>query len=286
MAKIYLASSWRNREQPTMVDLLRAAGHDVYDFRNPPGGIQNGFRWSEIDEDWQDWDAATYRRNLVGPLAQQGFNSDFSAMQWADVGVLLLPCGRSAHLELGWMAGAGKFTIIVTNDGEEPELMNLLASSICVSSDELLAVLADYDRAGGPPLASYQRQVHRWMLKCFGGQITADRMERNHRFLEEALELVQANGCTQSEARQLVDYVFGRPVGDPDQEVGGVMVTLAALCTASGLEMQAAGERELSRIWTKVEQIRAKQAAKPKHSPLPMAVDAPAIEFLGENARG
>jgi Skp family chaperone for outer membrane proteins len=30
-----------------------------------------------------------------------------------------------------------------------------------------------------------------------------------------------------------------------------------------------AGEIELARVWTKVEQIRAKQAAKPKHSPLP-----------------
>ncbi|MGT2505727.1 hypothetical protein [Cupriavidus basilensis] len=33
--------------------------------------------------------------------------------------------------------------------------------------------------------------------------------------------------------------------------------------------MHAAGETELARIWAKVEQIRAKQAAKPKHSPLP-----------------
>lgn len=281
MAKIYLASSWRNQQQPALVALLREAGHDVYDFRNPPGGIQNGFRWSEIGPDWQSWSAATYRRNLASPLAQQGFNSDFAAMQWADVGVLLLPCGRSAHLELGWMAGAGKYTIILTGDGEEPELMNLLASRICVSTRELLADLAEYDRAGGPPLASYQRQVHQWMLACFGERISADRMERNHRFIEEALELVQANGCTRSEAHQLVDYVFGRPVGDPDQEVGGVMVTLAALCTASGIEMQDAGDRELSRIWTKVEQIRAKQAAKPKHSPLPAAA-----EFLGEKAHG
>jgi hypothetical protein len=34
--------------------------------------------------------------------------------------------------------------------------------------------------------------------------------------------------------------------------------------------MHACGETELARIWTKVEAIRAKQAAKPKHSPLPM----------------
>ncbi|MCK5020064.1 MAG: hypothetical protein KAS32_23625 [Candidatus Peribacteraceae bacterium] len=98
--------------------------------------------------------------------------------------------------------------------------------------------------------------------------IAGDKEERNHRFLEEALELVQSCDCTRQEAHQLVDYVYGRPVGEKTQEVGGVMVTLAALCLAQELNMHEAGETELNRIWTKVEQIRAKQATKPKHSPL------------------
>lgn len=117
----------------------------------------------------------------------------------------------------------------------------------------------------------FQYRVQPWMMATFGTEIAADTAERNHRFLEESLELVRACGCTASEARQLVDYVFGRPVGEPAQEVGGVMVTLAALCLAQGLDMHAAGETELARIWTKVEAIRAKQASKPKHSPLPAA---------------
>ena len=49
------------------------------------------------------------------------------------------------------------------------------------------------------------------------------------------------------------------------------MVTLSALCLANGLDMHTAAETELARIWTKVVSIRAKQAAKPKHSPLPEA---------------
>lgn len=121
-------------------------------------------------------------------------------------------------------------------------------------------------------LDNFQQRVRPWMMACFGAEIAADGAERNHRFLEEALELVQSTGCTASEAHQLVDYVYGRPVGEPAQEVGGVMVTLAALCLAQGLDMHAAGEMELTRIWTKVEAIRAKQAAKPKHSPLPVAI--------------
>lgn len=115
----------------------------------------------------------------------------------------------------------------------------------------------------------FQDRVLPWMLECFGAAASMDRAERNHRFIEEALELVQSLGCTASEAHQLVDYVFGRPAGEPKQEIGGVMVTLAALCIAADECMHDAGEVELARIWQKIEQIRAKQAAKPKHSPLP-----------------
>lgn len=74
--------------------------------------------------------------------------------------------------------------------------------------------------------ASFQPRVQPWLMACFGEMIASDREERNHRFIEEALELVQANGCTQSEAHQLVDYVYGRPVGELPQEVGGVMVKI------------------------------------------------------------
>lgn len=116
---------------------------------------------------------------------------------------------------------------------------------------------------------SYQDRVHAFMMACFGAEIAKDLQERNHRFLEESLELVQSTGCTASEAHQLVDYVFGRPVGVPHQECGGVAVTLAALCNAAGIGMPAAAEDELTRVNGKMAEIRAKQAAKPKHSPLP-----------------
>jgi Lar family restriction alleviation protein len=118
---------------------------------------------------------------------------------------------------------------------------------------------------------SFQKRVHGWMMDCFSMEICRDRQERNHRFLEEALELVQACGCTASEAHQLVDYVYGRDQGDINQEVGGVMVTLAALCLANDIDMHQGGEIELARILQPaiMNKIRAKQASKPKHSPLP-----------------
>lgn len=129
----------------------------------------------------------------------------------------------------------------------------------------------DYMRAMrlAPNPTTFQSRVHVWMLDCFGDRISFDGNERNHRFLEESLELVQALGCTKSEASQLVDYVYDRPKGTPVQEVGGVMVTLAALCSAHHMDMSVCGETEAARIWLKINEIRAKQAAKPKHSPLP-----------------
>lgn len=126
--------------------------------------------------------------------------------------------------------------------------------------------------SAAPADAPFQSRVGDWMQACFGAEISADRIERNHRFIEEALELVQSLGASRSECHQLVDYVFDRDVGEPVQEVGGSIVTLAALCLAAGIDMSAAGETELTRIWTKIDKIRAKQAAKPKHSPLPQAL--------------
>lgn len=147
MSRIYVASSWRNAFQPDVVRDLRADGHEVYDFRNPPTGVP-GFVWSEIDPDWQDWSAKRYRRLLLThPIAARGFITDLRGMQWADTCVLVLPCGRSAHLEAGWFTGQGKRCLILTRDGEEPELMALLATDICVSVDEVLAALRQGERA-------------------------------------------------------------------------------------------------------------------------------------------
>lgn len=120
-------------------------------------------------------------------------------------------------------------------------------------------------------MSEFQFRVHAWMLECFGSEVAADRRERGHRFLEESLELSQAIGCTREEAHQLVEYVFNRPAGDPGQEVGGVMLTLAALCTATPASMLTEGEIELRRVNTPEmnAKIRANHMSKPIRSPLP-----------------
>ena len=116
---------------------------------------------------------------------------------------------------------------------------------------------------------SYQRRVEEWLSACFPPAARADREERTFRFLEEALELAQSNGCSREDAIALVQYVYSRPTGQPELEVGGVMVTLAGLCAAIGLDMDASGEKELQRNWERIDAIRQKQATKPLNSPLP-----------------
>lgn len=134
--------------------------------------------------------------------------------------------------------------------------------------------------------SSFQTRVRQWSLDCFGAEVTAERLERGDRFLEEVFELLQSGNYPRERIAQLAAYVWSRPTGEPSQEVGGVMVTLAAYCQAHGLDMHQAGETELERVGTKVEAIRAKQAAKPVGSALPQAWSGQvAIEALSQAAQ-
>lgn len=122
-------------------------------------------------------------------------------------------------------------------------------------------------------MREFQSRVHEWTTACFGIDIAYDTVERNHRFIEEALELVQACGMTQADAHALVNYVYARPAGSVTQEVGGALVTLAALCNARYIAMAMAATNELDRCFHNIEKIRAKQAVKPKGSALPIKID-------------
>ena len=139
--KIYVASSWRNSYQQDVVHALREIGHDVYDFKNP-SDKNHGFSWSEIDPNWQEWTPEEYVKALEHPRSIEGFNLDFDAMKWADCCVMVLPCGRSANTEAGWMKGAGKKVFVYQPVHQEPELMYKIYNKIIVSRDDLLHTLS------------------------------------------------------------------------------------------------------------------------------------------------
>jgi hypothetical protein len=120
--RVYVASSWRNSYQPSVVKALRAAMHEVYDFRNPGEG-EKGFGWDSIDTAWQSWSVAQFRDALRHPFAEHGFARDKNALDWCQACVLVLPSGMSAHLEAGWCAGQGKPVVIYAPELREAELM-------------------------------------------------------------------------------------------------------------------------------------------------------------------
>lgn len=145
--RIYVASSWRNPIQPVVVSMLRRERHEVYDFRNPEsdGGA---FSWSEVadphenfDPDiWQKWTNTEAIAALEHPIARGGFASDWTALTRATCGVLVVPSGRSAHLEAGVMVGMGKpVAVLLTAPGQEAELMYAMTDLVTESLQRLVS---------------------------------------------------------------------------------------------------------------------------------------------------
>jgi len=139
--KIYPASSWANAHYPDVVRTLRAGGHCVYDFRE----VNSGFRWPPCAT-WRE-----YIRQLESdPLVAAAFKRDRDALDRCDVCILILPCGRSAHLEIMYGSAHGKPVIVLFSAAEplRPDLMYRLLGvgtgglHFATSIDQLLGLLA------------------------------------------------------------------------------------------------------------------------------------------------
>src|SRR5688500_18691698 len=101
--RIYVASSWRNEHYQSVVEELRKAGHEVYDFKDTP----HSFRWTDASPTGAAT-IETYLEAMKTQIAIKGFEADKAALDWCDTCIMVLPCGRSAHLEAGYAAGQGK----------------------------------------------------------------------------------------------------------------------------------------------------------------------------------
>jgi nucleoside 2-deoxyribosyltransferase len=119
--------------------MLRRMGHDVYDFRNPAPD-NDGFRWSDIDPNWKQWDGEQYRKALEHPIALRGYSYDIEALKACEAVVLLLPAGRSASWEFGYAMGQGKKGYVIQLEPQEPELM-FREATIITSVNEMFDCL-------------------------------------------------------------------------------------------------------------------------------------------------
>src|SRR5688572_18722482 len=132
--KIYVASSWKNKYYSEVIRNLRLEGFDCYDFRNPEPG-NHGFNWSQVGiiNDYEH-----YTKALKHPIAEEGFKLDSDAMKQCNVCILILPSGRSAHLEAGYFVGANKNLIIYIPEYDTPELMYMMSNLITDSLNDVI----------------------------------------------------------------------------------------------------------------------------------------------------
>jgi len=141
--KIYLIGSLRNPEVPKIGNELRAEGYIIYD---------DWFAAGEFADDaWRDYERGrghTLPEALKGLAAEHMFNFDLALIKEAQVGVLVLPAGRSGHIELGYMAGEGKGTfVLLEGDPDRYDLMYRLFTAVCKTKQELLNALREYANA-------------------------------------------------------------------------------------------------------------------------------------------
>lgn len=108
-----------------------------------------------------------------------------------------------------------------------------------------------------------QHSILSWACEVFGTACATNPTERIQRFVEEALELAQSLDMPREAAHAMVDFVYDRAKGEVHQEVGGVSISLLALCEHIGLSAHKEEVREHLRILgLDRDKLRAKQMSK------------------------
>jgi hypothetical protein len=134
---IYLIGSLRNPKVGEIANALRAEGYEVFDDWMAAG--------PEADDYWRDYEKArghTFQMALKGFAAHHVYEFDRKHLESADIGILVLPAGRSGHLELGWLLGRGKSGyILLDGDPERFDVMYLFADGVFNTLEELIEAL-------------------------------------------------------------------------------------------------------------------------------------------------
>lgn len=149
--EIYVASSWRNDCQQGVVKHLRNVGFKIYDFKHPDGDETSGFSWKNINSNWKNWSVKEYIEHLNDEYAIAGFRKNMFAMSKSDVCVLVLPSGRSSHLEAGYFAQhQHRLLCIYIPEKIEPELMYKMANHVSDELESTIKYILDWESRGMP----------------------------------------------------------------------------------------------------------------------------------------
>jgi hypothetical protein len=137
MTNIYVIGSLRNEQIPIIANKLRDAGYDVFDDWYSAG--------PEADDYWHAYELQkgnNYKEALSGYAAKNVFNFDKLHLDRNDIAVLVLPAGKSGHLELGYFLGSGKPGYILLDDPDRWDVMYQFANNVFFTVDELIVELA------------------------------------------------------------------------------------------------------------------------------------------------
>ena len=137
MIRVYLIGSLRNREAVQQVAArLRDNAYEVFDDWLAPG--------PEADDYWKEYEEArgrSYEQALKGWAAKQIFEFDSYHIQRSDIGILVMPCGKSGHIELGVMIGLGKRSYVLMDKPDRWDVMYKYAKNVFFDLDALVAGL-------------------------------------------------------------------------------------------------------------------------------------------------
>lgn len=137
-------------------------------------------------------------------------------------------------------------------------------------------------------ISKAQLKTHDWFNSTFKRDIQGEGQatDRANRFVEEALELVQAIGITKESIRLQLDRVYSRPVGEVKQEIGGTILTLSLIASSQDLLMDDCWSAAIEDGYARQAKIRAKDAAKRKDSPLPGDIDTVEVAPVLDKFKG
>ncbi|MBA7622906.1 hypothetical protein ES703_30293 [subsurface metagenome] len=129
--RIYLAGSWRRASAIRIyMDSLRKQGFEVDCFCDQEGG-RTGFNIAEclkeLGHSVNEVDAITALKHpAVADKFRIAFDEDRKWLDWCNCLILLMPAGKSAHLEAGYAKGHGKlFYIFWMGDLPKGEFDNM-----------------------------------------------------------------------------------------------------------------------------------------------------------------
>jgi len=134
--RIYLASSWKMSNMVLFwADTLRKYGHTVDAFCDDSQG-RYAFHFSEIG-DPSKLDAMNF---LQDKRSKRAFLEDKKWLDWAEACLLILPAGKSAHMEAGYVKGQNKSLVIWQDDFPKGEfdVMYGFADLISHSQNEVI----------------------------------------------------------------------------------------------------------------------------------------------------